>query len=105
MGCWVVLVIKPRLGELFDEVYFLITHLEAQQYAGKDLAAMYSRRGKAEMHQGEIKAACQGSLRSSPRPKSHYRNHKLERKEVAQDAVVGAENAARLQLYRWVYET
>lgn len=70
-------MIKPRSGELFDEVYFLITNLEARQYAGKDLAAMYSRRGKAEMLQGEIKAACQWSLRSSPRPKSHYRNHEL----------------------------
>ena len=54
----VILVVKPRPGELFNEFYFLVTNLDADTYLGEVLAALYSRRGKAEMHQGEIKAIC-----------------------------------------------
>lgn len=108
----VILVIRPRPNELFDGVYFLITNLESTQYSGEDLANLYSRRGKAELHQGEMKAAIgQFSLPSSPRPKSHYRQIAIEREDEAQiqaetedPAAVGMQNAVRLQLYMLVYQ-
>ena len=106
----VILVIRPRPGELFDGVYFLITNLEEAQYSGEELANLYSRRGKAEQHQGEMKAAMSHcSLSSSPRPKSHYRQVPIPRQEEAQEeskdkGAVGMENAGRLQLGMLVYQ-
>ena len=108
----VILVIRPRPDELFDGVYFLITNLEEAQYSGEELANLYSRRGKAEQHQGEMKAAIpQCSLSSSPRPKSHYRQVLIQRQEGEQvqeepedKEAVGMENAVRLQLYMLVYQ-
>ena len=108
-GCTrrVILVVKPRPGEIFVDYYFLVTNLDVATRSGAELVALYRRRGKAEMHQGEIKAACDLSLSSSPRPKSHYRKVAIEHTEDAEaddDARVGAENAARLQLYMLAYE-
>ncbi len=101
----VVLVIKSRPGELYDRVYFLVTNLDAEMYPGQKLVPMYSQRGKAEMHQGEMKIACSASLSSSPRPKSHYRQRPIERTyEVDPDAEVGAENDVRLQVYMLAYQ-
>jgi len=103
----VILVVKPRAGELFNDCYFLVTNLDADTHSGEVLAALYSRRGKAEMHQGEIKAICTLSFSSSPRAKSHYRNVLIEREDSAEadeDAEVQAENAVRLQVYMLVYQ-
>ena len=101
----VVLVIKSRPGELFDGTYFLVTNLDAKLYPGQKLVPMYSQRGKAEMHQGEMKIASSASLSSSPRPKSHYRQRPIERTyEVDPDAEVGAENDVRLQVFMLVYQ-
>ncbi len=103
----VILVVKPRPGELFNDCHFLVTNLDADTHSGEVLAALYSRRGKAEMHQGEIKAICTLSFSSSPRAKSHYRNVPIAREDIAEadeDAEVQAENAVRLQVYMLVYQ-
>lgn len=103
----VILVIRPRPDELFDGYYFLITNLEEATYTGKELADLYSQRGKAELHQGEMKATCTFCFPSSPRPKSHYREVSIEREETEEvhpEDAVGMENAVRLQLYMLVYE-
>ena len=103
----VILVVKPRPGELFNDFYFLVTNLDADTHSGEVLAALYSRRGKAEMHQGEIKAICSLSFSSSPRAKSHYRNVPIAREDIAEadeDAEIQAENAVRLQVYLLVYQ-
>ncbi len=96
----VILVMKPRPGELFNDFHFLVTNLDADTHSGKVLAALYSRRGKAEMHQGEIKAICTLSFSSSPRAKSHYRNVSIEREDIAETD----ENVVRLQVYMLVYQ-
>ena len=106
----VILVVKPRPGELFNDYHFLVTNLGEDLYAGEDLAVLYSQRGKAEMHQGEIKAACALSLPSSPRPKSHYRQAPIVREEApeaeesAQAPKIRAENEAYLLIQLLAYQ-
>ena len=102
----VILVVRPCPMELFDRFYFLITNLDATQSTGEEVATTYSRRGKAEMHQGEIKAACTLSLSSSPRPKSHYRQNPIEREPPSHDdaASIRPENIVRLFLYLLTYQ-
>ena len=73
----VILVIKPRPEEIFDRVHFLVTNLELSDYSGEEIANSYSQRGKAELHQGEMKAACKFAFSSSSRKKSHYRGREL----------------------------
>ena len=106
----VILVVKPRPGELFNDHHFLITNLGEELYTGQELALLYSRRGKAEMHQGEMKAACELSLPSSPRPKSHYRQVPIVREEApeaeasAREPEIRAENEAYLLIQLLVYQ-
>ena len=63
-----ILVVKPRPGELFNEFHFWGTNADAALYTRKELAELYSACGKAEMHQGEIKQAGSLSLSSSQIP-------------------------------------
>ena len=79
----VVVVVKPERTETGGySRYYLVTNLPKAEYPGADMAVMYGRRGKAEMHQGEMKAAAVSmSLSSSPRAKSHYRNRIIQREE------------------------
>jgi len=68
---------------------------------------MYRQRGKAELHQGEMKAACTFAFSSSPCKKSHYRGKILpvtEENVATDDEEVGMENAVRLLLYMLVYQ-
>ena len=103
----VILVIKPRPEEIFDRVHFLVTNLELSDYSGEEIANSYSQRGKAELHQGEMKAACKFAFSSSSRKKSHYRGRELamiEESVAIDDDEVGMENAVRLLLYMLVYQ-
>ncbi|MXW15746.1 MAG: IS1380 family transposase [Rhodothermaceae bacterium] len=104
----VIPVVRPRPMELFDRFYFLITNLSPTQSTGQELATTYRRRGKAEMHQGEIKAVSTWSLSSSPRPKSHYRETPIERPPLSHNdadaAPIRPENIVRLFLYLLTYQ-
>ncbi len=102
----VILVIRPRPEELFDGYYFWVTNLDRSAYSGEEIAKMYRQRGKAELHQGEMKAACKFAFPSSPRKKSHYRGKALPvigESVPVDDDEVGMENAMRLLLYMLVY--
>ena len=103
----VILVIRPRPQELFDGSYFLVTSLDRSDYSGEEVAKIYRQRGKAELHQGEMKAACKFAFSSSPRKKSHDRGKALaviEESVPVDDDEVGMENAVRLLLYMLVYQ-
>ena len=108
----VVVVVKPERTETGGySRYYLVTNLPKAEYPGADMAVMYGRRGKAEMHQGEMKAAAVSmSLSSSPRAKSHYRNRIIQREEQeeqteqAASGTVRAQNAAMLQILMLVYQ-
>ena len=104
----VVVVVKPERTETGYCRYYLVTNLPKAEHPGADLAVMYGRRGKAEMHQGEMKAAAVSmSLSSSPRAKSHYRNRIIQREEQTEQAASGtvrAQNAAMLQILMLVYQ-
>ena len=102
----VILVIRPRPQELFDGSYFLVTSLDRSDYSGEEVAKIYRQRGKAELHQGEMKAACKFAFSSSPRKKSHDRGKALaviEESVPVDDDEVGMENAVRLLLYMLIY--
>ncbi len=99
-------MVKPNPGELLNDFHFLITNLSKEDYTGEYLAKIYSQRGNAERHQGEIKAAGKLSLSSSPRPKSHDRQNPVERGTgLAKEELgeVGIANAVRLQVSLLVY--
>ncbi len=55
----VILVVKPRAGEFFNDYYFLITNLSKDLYSGEDLASLYSQRGNAKRYQADIREACE----------------------------------------------
>ena len=104
------MVVKPERTLFRHSCYYLVTSLSKAVYSGVSLAAMYGRRGKAAMHQGEMKAAAASmSLSSSPRAKSRYRNRIIKRKEQTEQAeqttsgAVRAQNAAMLQIFMLVY--
>lgn len=103
----VILVIRPRPEEIFDGYYFLVTSLDPSDFSGEEIAKIYRQRGKAELHQGEMKAACKFAFPSSPRKKSHYRGRELatiKESVPVDDDKVGMENAVRLLLYMLVYQ-
>ena len=107
----VVVVVKPERTETGYSRYYLVTSLPKAEHPGADLAVLYGRRGKAEMHQGEMKAAAVSmSLSSPPRAKSHYRNRIIQREEQtaqteqAASGTVRAQNAAMLQILMLVYQ-
>ncbi len=102
----VIFVIRPRPQELFDGSYFLVTSLDRSDFSGEEIAKMDRQRGKAELHQGEMKAPCKFAFPSSPRKKRHYRGKALaviEESVPTDDDEVGMENAVRLLLYMRVY--
>ena len=82
------MVVKPERTLFRHSCYYLVTSLSKAVYSGASLAAMYGRRGKAAMHQGEMKAAAASmSLSSSLRAKSpRYRNRIIKRKEQTEQA-------------------
>ena len=73
----VVLVVLERPGDLFLDHFWLVTSLDADAMPGEDLLEMYRQRGSAENHMGELMDVFAPALSSSPRPKSHYRDHSL----------------------------
>ncbi len=66
-------VVKERPGELFPEVFWLITSMSADAMPADALLALYRKRGKAEGHMGELESVADPALSSSPRPKRWYR--------------------------------
>ena len=104
----VVMVIRPRPAELYEDYFFLLTNLDAETYSGEALAKMYAMRGKAEKHQGEIKELInQVMLSSTERPKEHYRGHKIIREqepETVEEREVRRENAVRLLSALYAYQ-
>ncbi len=104
----VVMVIRPRPAELYEDYFFLLTNLDAETYSGEALAKMYAMRGKAEKHQGEIKELInQVMLSSTERPKEHYRGHKIIREqepETVEEREVRRENAVRLLSVLYAYQ-
>lgn len=76
----VVLVVLERPGEqeqLFLDHFFLLTNAPEQQESAAALLERYRQRGKAEKDFGEWQNALDLSLSSTPRPKSHYREHPI----------------------------
>ena len=69
---------------------------------------MYAMRGKAEKHQGKIKALInQVMLSPTERPKEHYRGHKIIREqepETKEEGEVRRENAVRLLSVLYAYQ-
>ena len=104
----VVMVIRPRPDELYEDYFFLLTNLDSETYSGEALAKMYAMRGKAEKHQGEIKALInQVMLSSTERPKEHYRGRKIIREqepETEEEREVRRENAVRLLSVLYAYQ-
>ena len=107
----VAVVFKPERTLFGSSRYYLVTSLSKAECSGVDLATMYERRSKAEIHQGKMKAAAGFmSLSSSPRAKSHYRNRIIKREEQTEQAeqtasgAVRAQNAAMLQIFMLVYQ-
>jgi len=83
----VVMVVRPRPSELYEDYFFLLTNLDQEMYSGQALAKMYAMRGKAEKHQGEIKELMnQVMLSSTERPKKHYRGQEIIREDVPETA-------------------
>jgi hypothetical protein len=82
----VVLVVLERPDELFLHHFWLITSWTADQVDAGALLERYRERGTAEGHIGEIKDVLDPALSSSPRPKSHYRQTALERRDSSADS-------------------
>ncbi len=103
----VVMVIRPRPAELYEDYFFLLTNLDAEIYSGEALAKMYAMRGKAEKHQGKIKPLInQVMLSPTERPKEHYRGNKIIREqepETKEEREVRRENAVRLLSVLYAY--
>ena len=59
----VVCVVKERPGELFPEVFWLITSMSADAMPADALLALYRKRGKAEGHMGELKSVVDPACR------------------------------------------
>jgi len=49
-----VMIVKPRQSELYEDYFFLLTNLDKKIYSAEDVANMYEMRGKSEKHQNEI---------------------------------------------------
>lgn len=62
---------------LFLEHFFLLTNAPIEEVGAEELLARYRRRGSAEKDFGDWKSSLEPRLSSSPRPKAHYRGHKL----------------------------
>ncbi len=80
----------------------MITNLSQQEYSGEELATLYSERGKAEVHQGEMKASSEFAFSSSSRKKSSYRGRPIEHEPCEEE--IRPENGVRLQLYMLIYQ-
>ena len=104
----VVMIVRPRPVELYEDYFFLLTNLDQEMYTGEELAKMYAMRGKAEKHQGEIKELMsQVMLSSTERPKEHYRGHKIIREqepETVEETEVRSENTVRLLSVLYAYQ-
>ena len=102
------MVIRPRPAELYEDYFFLLTNLDAETCSGEVLAKMYAMRGKAEKHQGKIKALInQVMLSPTERPKEHYRGNKIIREqepETKEEREVHRENAVRLLSVLYAYQ-
>jgi hypothetical protein len=92
----IVLVVMERpgeQGELFLDHFFLLTNAPRTEMGGFPLLERYRGRGDAERDFGDLNAAFQGGLPSSPRPKGHYRGRSVSGPRVPFDAF--AANEAR----------
>ncbi len=76
---------------------------ELQGYSGEDLVTLYSKRDKAELHQGEMKAASEFAFSSSSRKKPFYRGRPIEHEPCGVEDEIRPENCVRLQLYMLVH--
>jgi hypothetical protein len=74
----VVLVVQEKPGELFLHYFWLITNWTAEQMSPEALLEHYRQRGTAEAFMGELKNVFDPALSSSPRPKTHYRDHLID---------------------------
>ena len=79
-------VVKERPGELFPEVFWLITSMSADAMPAAALLALYRKRGKAEGHMGELKSVVDPALSSSPRPKRWYGGRPVGQRGPSVDA-------------------
>lgn len=103
-GSWecarrVVLVLVERedeQGELFSDHFFLLTNVPAEEVDGIALLKHYRQRGTAEKDFGEWKNVLGLSLSSTPRPKAHYRDHRITAPYAEPDSF--AANEARMLL-------
>ena len=99
----VVCVVKERPGELFPEVFWLITSMSADAMPADALLALYRKRGKAEGHMGELKSVVDPALSSSPRPKRWYGGRPVGQRGPSVDAF--ACNEVRLLVALFGYQT
>jgi len=79
----VVLVIQERPDELLLHYFWLLTSWTAQEKDADTLLETYRQRGTAEGHLGELMSVLRPALSSVPRPKTHYRGKKLEKRQVS----------------------
>ena len=99
----VVLVIPPHTSTLYPECYFLITNLSLADYPSAQLSRCYRKRGKAEKHLGELKAACPLALSSSPRRRAQAGGGADIAVPAAEEGDVSARNAALFLLNLLAY--
>ena len=79
----VVLVIQERPDELLLHYFWLLTSWTAEEKDAETLLETYRQRGTAEGHLGELMSVLHPALSSVPRPKTHYRGKKLEKRQVS----------------------
>ena len=97
----VVAVYDHRPGELFGNLFFLITDWSIEQMPPEALLALYRQRGEAEGHYGEFKSVLAPGLSSTRRTKGHYRGR--EPVERAEPVDPFAMNDTRLLLNALAY--
>ncbi len=79
----VVLVLQEKPDELLLHYFWLITSWTAEEKDAETLLETYRERGTAEGHLGELMSVLHPALSSTPRPKTHYRGKKLEKRQVS----------------------
>jgi hypothetical protein len=82
-GRRVVLVIQEQPGELLLHYFWLVTSWTTKEKDAETLLETYRQRGTAEGHLGELMSVLRPALSSSPRPKTHYRGRKLEKRHAS----------------------
>ena len=80
----------------------MLTSMPSGEMSGKDLLALYRKRGKAEGHLGELMSVVAPALSSTSRRKSHYRGKEIRKREKGVDAF--ACNQVRLLLAGFGYQ-